>query len=279
LKRITDVLAMPIEQKRYIKEKPYAVGPVEEIKIRDLSFSYRDKKEDVLKNIDMEFRKGKIYAVVSFSGGGKSTLLDLMANIRVPDSGRVLFNDLEIEGITPKILRDKMGYMNQEPLIFHDTLKENVIFFNREVGQDRIDEALGMAAIRDFAYSLPAGLNTGLGERGLTVSGGERQRIGLARVFLKDPEILLLDEATNSLDYKTEGVIYDNLKRIKKDKIIIVAAHRLSSIVDFDEIIVLHDGKVEERGVHGELMQKRGIYYSLYRLQEQNEERKARVKV
>ncbi|NQT06258.1 MAG: ABC transporter ATP-binding protein [Candidatus Omnitrophica bacterium] len=240
---------------------------IEDLKVKDIGFSYKGK-DAVLKSIDTTFSKGKTYAVVGFSGEGKSTLLDLLVGIRRPHKGNILLNNTEINRIESKSLMEKIGYVNQEPLVFHDTIKENVTFFNRDVSQSMIDSALEMASIKDFVYSSKEGLDTQLGERGLTVSGGERQRIGLARVFLKDADILLLDEATNSLDYKTEKEIYDNLKRIKDNKIIIVVAHRLSSLVDFDEIIVLYGGRVEERGAHRELMEKKGVYHSLYKLQE-----------
>lgn len=268
LTKIINILTRPSEEKRYLSVRTYkTLDSIDDIWIKDLRFSYRDKG-DILRGIDATFTKGKMYAIVGFSGEGKSTLLDLMVSMRMPKSGNILFNGVETEDIDPKILRDKIGYVNQEPLIFHDTLRENVTFFKKDVSQQDIDRAFDMAAIKDFVYSQEDGLNTGLGERGLTVSGGERQRIGLARVFLKDSEVLLLDEATNSLDYKTEKRIYDNLRAVKKDKIVIVVAHRLSSLVDFDEIIVLYNGRVEERGRHNDLMEKKGIYYSLCRLQE-----------
>jgi len=158
--------------------------------------------------------------------------------------------------------------MNQEPLIFHDTIRENITYFDRTATKESLDRALDMAGLNEFVKALPKGLDTGLGERGLTVSGGERQRIGLARAFLKDAQFLLLDEATNALDYRTEGLIYDNLAKIKEEKIIVVAAHRLSSLVNFDKIIVINAGKVAESGRHQELMERKGLYYSLYKLQE-----------
>jgi len=268
LKKIVSVLTRPVEERKGPGKADYVeIGPVGNIKIKDLSFSYKDK-EPVLGNINMEFKKGRMYAFVSLSGGGKSTLLDLMAHIRNPNKGAILFDNTAVGNINPKTLRGKVGYMNQEPLIFHDTIRENVTFFKREATDKEIDRALSMASVKDFIDSLPQGLETGLGERGLTVSGGERQRIGLSRVFLRDPEIMLLDETTNSLDYKAEKVIYDHLRGIKKDKIIVVAAHRLSSIVDFDEIIVLQNGRIQEKGRHEELMNNKGVYYSLFRLQE-----------
>ncbi len=272
LAKIVDILTTSIEKKQPSARSYKKLGPTEEIKVNDIFFSYKDAA-DVLKGVSMNFKKGKMYAIVSFSGGGKSTLLDLMANIRRPNRGSILFNSQEVDVLDPMALRGRIGYVNQEPLIFHNTIKENVAFFKKDADEVSIDKALEMAAIKDFVHSLSDGLGTGLGERGLTVSGGERQRIGLARVFLKNAEVLLLDEATNSVDYQTEKNIYDNLKNIKNDKIIIIAAHRLSSVVGFDEIIVLYNGRVEERGVHKELMENRGIYYSLYKLQEAEEKK------
>ena len=271
MKKIVDMLTQPIETKGpAVTVKYKTLDPIRSISINGLAFSYKDK-EDVLTSIDTSFTKGKITAIVGFSGGGKSTLLDLIVGIREAKRGSILFNDKEAQLIEPNLLKKRIGYVSQEPLIFHDTIKENITFFNKDAGKNKIDEALNMASVKDFVYSLPETLNTGLGERGLTVSGGERQRLGLARVLLKDSEVLLLDEATNSLDYRTEKVVYDNLRKMKQDKIIIVVAHRLSSLVDFDEIIVLYKGRIEERGKHNELLDKKGLYYSLYRLQETKE--------
>jgi ATP-binding cassette subfamily B protein len=273
LQNIVKILDRPAaEEKAVTAPRDFKkIGPVERITVKDLSFSYKDKDE-ILRSVDAAFFKGRMAAIVGFSGEGKSTFLDLLVGIRTPKRGRILFNDLDINEIDPQALKDRIGYVNQEPLIFHDTIHENITFFRKDMPAEKVDSALEMASIRDFVYSLPKGLDTGLGERGLTVSGGERQRIGLARVFLKDAQILLLDEATNSLDYRTEKNIYDNLKKMKNDKIIIVVAHRLSSLADFDDIIVMYKGRVEERGAHKELMERKGVYYSLYKLQEIGEE-------
>jgi len=268
LGRIVDILTRSHDNKDTPEDGPKInIKDIENIEIDNLFFSHKEKK-DTLKDINLKFFKGKMYALVSFSGGGKSTLLDLMASIRVPNKGKISFNGQKLEEIDPKSLREAVGYMNQEPLIFHDTIEKNISFFKENADVAQIENALEKAAVKDFVYSLPEGLKTGLGERGLTISGGERQRIGLARVFLKETQVLLLDEATNSVDYKTEKIIYDNLRRISKDKIIIVAAHRLSSIVDFDSIIVLHKGVLKEKGTHEQLMANRDIYYSLHKLQE-----------
>ncbi len=267
LKNIVNILTKPsaIQNNTTYNNSP-SLNPVNKIELRNIFFSYK-AQNDVLKSINLSFHKGKLYGIVGFSGGGKSTLLDLISGIKKPKKGTVSFNGIDSERISPIILKEKFGYMNQEPLIFHDSIIENMTFFNRDVTSQEIDQALDKAALKEFVDSLENKLETGLGERGVTVSGGERQRIGLSRVFLKNSEVLLLDEATNALDYKTERHIYDNLRKVKDNKIIIVVAHRLTSIVYFDESIVLHDGQVIEVGSHEYLMNKKGVYYSLFTLQ------------
>ena len=267
LERIIGILKME-KPSRQTQDGISLSSPLKIIAMRNIGFRYSSQGTDVLKDISVDFTQGKRYAVVGYSGSGKSTLLDMLVGIREPLAGEILVNGKNIKDISLKDLRDKIAYMNQEPIIFHDSVKENVCFFKKDADEHSVDRALDMAAVKDFVRGLPHGLETGIGERGLTVSGGERQRVGLARVFLKDSDVLLLDEATNALDYRTEKEIYENLKQIRGSKIIIVAAHRLSSVVDFDEIIVLNKGQVEEKGTHHQLMTRRGLYYSLYQLQE-----------
>lgn len=233
-----------------------------------VSFSYNGR-ENALSDVNLEFYLGTMSALVGFSGSGKSTIMDVLSFIRQPRSGEIKVNDRSLKPGELSSYKHLVGYMNQEPIIFHDTIRANVKYFKPDASDEEIWEALRLAAADEFIRQLPGELDTGMGERGVTVSGGERQRIGLARVFLQNPPILLLDEATNALDYRTEGQVYRNLESLKHDRIIVVAAHRLSAIRDFENIVVLHKGQVVEQGTHPELMRRGSIYYNLYMVQEQ----------
>jgi ABC-type multidrug transport system fused ATPase/permease subunit len=243
------------------------VVEVRDLTVRRVCFSYHPQKA-VLDNIELGFERDRIYAFVGPSGSGKSTLLDVLASVRHPASGGLEVNQQPLETLDVSSYKRLVGYMNQEPIMFHDHILKNVTYFRPNASRDEIWDALKLAAVDDFIKTLPQGLGTGLGERGLTVSGGQRQRIGLARIFLQNTPILLLDEATNALDYRTEELIYNNLKSLQKGRIIIVAAHRLSTLKDFDKIIVLSKGRVVEQGTHAELMANKSLYHDLFIIQE-----------
>lgn len=243
------------------------IKSIEKIEIDNLKFKYPKNEELTLKGINAHFEKGKSYALVGHSGSGKSSLLDLISALREPSQGEIRVNDYALTDLNKSSFLSHLGYMNQEPIIFHDTLFQNVVFFKENAEKAEVDQALRDAEIFDFVQSLEEKEQTRLGERGQSVSGGERQRIGLARVFLQRSDLVLLDEATNSLDLKTEEKIYKNLKSIAQKSILIVVAHRLSAIKDFDEIIVFKDGQIVEQGKHEYLMNLAGHYKTLYEVQ------------
>ena len=243
---------------------------INKISVHDIYFNYNNEKK-VLDDVSLNFEAGKLNALVGFSGSGKSTLLDIMSVLRYPSSGEIRIDGKTLEKQNLPNYRFSIGYMNQDPIIFHDTIRTNVRYYKPNATDEEIWQALDMAEASGFVKKFPEGLDTGLGERGVTISGGERQRIGLSRVFLQDAPILLLDEATNALDYDTEYKIYKNLKKGNRDKIVVMAAHRLIAIKDFDQIIVMRAGKVVEVGTHVELMNKEGFYYALYTIQNQYE--------
>jgi ATP-binding cassette, subfamily B, bacterial MsbA len=254
--------------KRDVKQRSITFPKRISIKINNLGYGY-SKKELILKNINLNFKNDSLNALVGYSGSGKSTLLDLISMVRMPAEGEVVIGDKKVDLNNRSQFKQMIGYMNQEPIIFHESVRENVRYFKPQATDEEIWEALKLAEAFDIVRDMPAGLDTGMGERGLTVSGGQRQRIGLARVLLQDSPILLLDEATNALDYETEKKIYNNLKRYKNEKLIIAAAHRLSAIKDFDQIVVLNNGSVIEKGVHSELMSDASFYRSLFLIQNQ----------
>jgi len=198
--------------------------------------------------------------------------LELLAGIRNPDSGQILVDDKDLANYDMASYRPLIGYVNQEAIIFHDSLLENLRYLNPSASLDEVKQAVKMAAAEEFVSETENGYETILGERGAKISGGQRQRIVIARVFLQNPSVLLLDEATSSLDLYTEALIYENLLKVKKDKIIVVAAHRLSAITQFDNIVVFQDGLIAEQGNHADLMAARKLYYHLYKLQEYSPE-------
>ena len=237
------------------------------ISVQDITFRYELEK-GVLNGVSLDFPKGTITALVGLSGSGKTTLLELMAGIRNPESGQILVDGKNLGDFDISSYRPLVGYVNQESIIFHDTLLENLRYLNPEASMDNVRWASNLAVAEDFIAEAERGLDTVIGERGAKISGGQRQRIVIARVLLQDPRVLLLDEATSSLDLYTEALIYENLLKLKDDKIIIVAAHRLSAITQFDNIVVFQDGHIAEQGTHADLMSSRKLYYHLYKLQE-----------
>lgn len=244
---------------------------IESITVDDISFKYKDEKS-VLKNVSLNLKVNEMVALVGFSGSGKSTFLDILSGLREPESGKILIDSKPLSNELRTAFFSSIGYMNQEPIIFHDSLKQNVAYFCPDATHEEIEKALDFAVATDFVSKFPNGLETGLGERGQSVSGGERQRIGLARVYLQNKPILLLDEATNALDYKTEKQFYSNLEKLRPGRVVVVVAHRLSAVKNFDKIVVFNKGRIIEVGSHEELMEKKASYYSLYTTQEQERE-------
>jgi len=236
------------------------------ISVENLSFRY-DLEKGVLDEVTLDFPVGTMTALVGLSGSGKTTLLELLAKIRIPQSGKILIDGADLSEIDAASYRPLVGYVNQETIIFHDTLMENIRYLRPDATQRDVDFAAKLAIADEFVAEMDMGYDTVVGERGAKISGGQRQRIVIARVLLQDPPVLLLDEATSSLDLLTESKIYENLMKLKDQKIIIVAAHRLSAITHFDNIVLFHEGRVVERGNHSELISARGMYYHLYSLQ------------
>ena len=234
------------------------------ITFNNVSFSYPSKSGVVaLKNINFQIKNNEKIAIVGKSGEGKSTILELITRFYDVDSGNIIFNQTFINQIQVSSLRKKIAYITQEPMIFSSTIYDNILFGNIESTHDQVLEAAKIAAVSEFTDILPKKYKTFIGEKGIRLSGGQRQRIALARAILKNPEILLLDEATSSLDYKNEQLIQNGINRISNKKITITVAHRLSTVINSDKIIVLHENKLVECGRHEELMKQKKFYYEL----------------
>lgn len=248
------------------KENPNAKELMDvkgKIEIKDITFRY-EEQESILENLNLKIEAGKMVALVGPSGGGKSTLCNLIPRFYDFESGDILIDGVSINDVTLKSLRKSIGIVQQEVFLFTGTIRENIIYGKPEASEEEVIEAAKKASLHNFISSLPDGYDTYIGERGVKLSGGQKQRISIARVFLKNPPILILDEATSALDNVTEYEIQRALEDLSKNRTTLVVAHRLSTVKHADEIIVLTDKGIEERGTHEELMSLNGIYSSLH---------------
>ena len=234
----------------------------------NVRFRYNPDDKDVLKNISFEVRAGQTIAFVGFSGSGKSTLVNLLPRLYNPDSGRILLDGIAIDELRLKDLRSQIAYVGQEVTLFNDTIKNNIAYGElADAKEDEIVAAAKAANAWEFIQQLPDGLQTMTGEKGMLLSGGQRQRLAIARALLKNAPILILDEATASLDTKSERLIQSAIENASRDRTTLVIAHRLSTIENADMILVMEDGEIVERGKHVELLASNGRYSSLHAMQ------------
>lgn len=250
-----------------IKNKPDAKNCTEfndTIEFENISFAYENNL--VLKNINLKIQKGKTVALVGPSGGGKSTLVDLVPRFHDPKSGAIKIDGVDIRDYTMESVRQKMGIVTQEAILFNDTISNNIAFGTNATKED-IEKAAKIANAHDFIVASENGYETNIGDRGNKLSGGQRQRITIARAVLKNPDILLLDEATSALDSESEHLVQEALTNLMMNRTSIVIAHRLSTIQHADEIIVLKDGEIVERGNHETLIKQNGLYCKLSDMQ------------
>lgn len=237
-----------------------------EIEFKNVSFAYSDSNE-VIRNIDLHIEKGKTFALVGPSGGGKTTICHLIPHFYNIDSGEILIDKKNIDSIKLDSLRRNIGIVQQDIYLFNASIRENILYGRLDATDEEVYEAAKRANIHDYIMSLPNGYETQIGERGVKLSGGQKQRLSIARVFLKDPSILILDEATSALDNTTEILIQRSLDELCKGRTTLVVAHRLSTIKNADEIAVISDGQITEKGTHDELLAADGVYAKLYREQ------------
>ncbi len=235
------------------------------IEFKNVSFGYNS--ELVLKNINFKIPKGKKVALVGASGSGKSTIVDLIVRFYDPTEGRILIDEVDIRDLDQISYRKLFGIVSQEIILFNDTIRNNILIGNPEATEDDIINVCKISNSYNFIMKLPDGFDTIIGERGVMLSGGERQRIAIARALIRNPQILIFDEATSALDSESEKVVQEAITYSLKDKTAIIVAHRLSTIIDADEIIVFENGEIVEQGTHQSLLDKKGFYAKLYSLQ------------
>jgi subfamily B ATP-binding cassette protein MsbA len=264
-KRIFDI----IDLEPQIKNKSNAIKLNEfkdSIEFKNVSFAY-DLDKVVLKNINLKIEKGKTIALIGPSGGGKSTLADLVPRFYDPTQGEVCIDGISIADYDLESMRQHLGIVTQESILFNDTIFNNIAFGKPNVSEEEVMQAAKIANAHDFIMQTENGYETKIGERGSKLSGGQRQRLSIARAVLKNPPILILDEATSALDSESEKLVQEALFNLMKNRTSIVIAHRLSTIQHADEIVVIQDGTIAERGTHEELNQKNGIYKKLSDIQ------------
>ena len=261
------VLDYPVSEKPKENLQNTGISKKPEIVLQNLSFQYEKDGADVLKNVDMVFESGKVTAIAGKSGSGKSTIVNLLLGFYETEKNRIQIDGKTLESFEPDYLRSQISVVFQDSFLFYGTIKDNIRMARPEASDAEIMQAAMAANAHEFIVNLPNGYDTLVGERGATLSGGERQRIAIARAILKNAPILILDEATSSVDCKNEQEIQNALKEAMKDRTTLVIAHRMTTIEDADKIYVMQNGHVEGCGTHEELLQKDQIYQNLVRAQ------------
>lgn len=253
-----------------IKNKKGAL-PIEinkgRIELNDVSFKYNSEESTILNNINLEINQGETVAFVGMSGGGKSTLINLIPRFYDVTDGEIKIDGTNIKSYLTGSLRNQIGLVQQDNILFSDTIKENILLGRPDATDEEVIKAAKMANAHDFIMELSEGYDTEVGERGVKLSGGQKQRVSIARIFLNNPPIIILDEATSALDLESESIIQDALNILSENRTTLIVAHRLSTITHADKIVVIENGKIVETGTHEALLAKKGAYEHLYSIQ------------
>ena len=266
LESMFEIFRQKVDVKDKKNAKPLKVSK-SNIEFRDVYFSYNTDRV-ILQKFSLKVFRGNQIAIVGKTGSGKSTIGRLLFRFYDPQKGSIFIDEQDIKNVTVNSIHQNVGVVPQDTVLFNDTILYNIKYGNQNADFNEIQSAAKSACIQDFINKLPNGYETIVGERGLKLSGGEKQRIGIARTILKEAPIILLDESTSSLDYTTEKKILANLKKDKKNSTMIIISHRLSAITDVDKIIVLDEGKIVEQGKHMELMNNKSEYFRLWQNQD-----------
>lgn len=265
LDRTEELMNMGVEDDETIRA--LKIGTIKgDIEFKDVSFAYEEGKE-VLKNVSFSAPAGSVTALVGTSGSGKSTIAGLVASFLVQQSGTITIDDNDLSKVSLESYRSQLGVVLQDDFLFDGTIRENIMFAKPDATEQELQSAIAGAYVSEFSSKFEKGLDTVIGERGIKLSGGQRQRVTIARAILANPRILILDEATSSLDTESESLIQDSLKQLLKGRTTFVIAHRLSTIRQANQILVVEHGEIAERGKHDDLIEKKGRYFELYTYQ------------
>ncbi len=265
LDRTEELMNMPVEDDGTVRTEK--IGAIKgDMEFKDVSFSYEEGKP-VLKNISFTAFAGSVTALVGTSGSGKTTIAGLTASFLNPESGTITIDGIDMTKISLDSYRSQLGVVLQDDFLFEGTIRDNILFPRPNASEEELQNAVKAAFVHEFTDRFELGLETVIGERGVKLSGGQRQRIAIARAILANPRILILDEATSNLDTESESFIQESLRSLMKGRTTFVIAHRLSTIRQADQILVVEDGKIEERGKHDELIERKGRYFQLYTYQ------------
>lgn len=266
LSNFKNILSLPIEEK---PEHPAVINVLEKFSFDDVSFKHKSSSGYALENIRFEVNKGETIAFVGPSGSGKTTLVKLLVGLYQAEEGHIYYNGLDSKSVDIEEVRHQIGFVTQDTQLFSGTIKENLLFVNPKATDEDIINVLNKAACQNLLARSDHGINSVIGEGGIKISGGEKQRLSIARALLRDPKLIVFDEATSALDSITETEITETIKTISygKDHMMVLIAHRLSTIMHADKIFVLEKGKVIETGSHEELLDEKGLYYAMWRQQ------------
>ena len=267
LERIGDI----INQKLEVEKNEDSNIPIADIKgnikLENVSYQYSSTADPVLSGLSLNIPKGSFTGFVGQSGCGKSTLLKLIPRLYRPNGGRIFIDDYDTAKVDLYSLRNQIGFVPQDCMLFEGTVFTNIALGDPNISTEKVVEMAKLACAHEFIMGLPYGYNTPIGEKGSGLSGGQRQRIALARMLVENPRLVILDEATSALDVDTEKQVVENLRNHFTDKTLLMITHRLSSLIDADQIVVMHSGRIDAIGRHDELIKQRGRYFALYQSQ------------